>query len=726
MEPTRDEPNDAIAFGDAAARVAAGADARAEARALLGRMTTPEKLSCLDGDTPFWDGLVDMIAGGYYEHTYPAAAVPRLGVPGIAFSDGPRGVVVGQATAFPVSMARGATFDPALEERIGDAIGRELRAVGANFYGGVCVNLLRHPGWGRAQETYGEDPFHVGEMGAALARGAQRHVLACVKHFACNSIENARFKVDVRADERALHEVYLPHFRRIVAEGVASVMTAYNSLNGEWCGQNRALLEGILRDEWGFEGIVVSDFQYGLRDAALSVEAGLDVEMPFVMIRAQRLPGVLERGELSIGAVDRIVERVLAVQLHFARTLAAPADPSTVACRAHRALAREAAVRSMVLLRNEGPVLPLDRVRLRRVAVVGRLADVPNLGDGGSSNVHPPEVVTPLGGLRAALPGVAIDVDDGADPARAAEVARGADVAVVVVGYTHHDEGEYIDPRGMAHLMPLYPPMTDPSTGERLAAALRKSAEGRGMAPGGDRRRLQLSEGDESLLRAVSAANPRTVAVVMGGSAILMEGWRDRVPAILLAWYPGMEGGHALADVLLGTAEPGGRLPFVIPTRADHLPDFDPDAEAVVYDLWHGQWKLDRDGHAAAFPFGFGLGYARTSIEDVRLEVRDDRHVVLCRVRNRGDRAGAEVVQVYAGRPDSAWERPASRLVGFARVEVAAGATREVALPVEWSAVDVRDGSRWLREPGLWQLRVARHAGDPAAVIVPVEVPATD
>lgn len=241
------------------------------------------------------------------------------------------------------------------------------------------------------------------------------------------------------------------------------------------------------------------------------------------------------------------------------------------------------------------------------------------------------------------------------------------------------------------------------------------------MAPGGDRRRLELSEADEALLQAVASANPRTVAVVMGGSAILMESWRDRIPAILLAWYPGMEGGHALADVLLGTEEPGGRLPFAIPTRADHLPDFDPDAESVVYDLWHGQWKLDRDGHAAAFPFGFGLGYAPTSIEDVRVERHDDGHVVRCSVRNHGDRAGSEVVQVYAGRPGSAWERPASRLVGFARVEVPPGAAREVAVPVEWSAVDVRDGARWVREPGRWELRVGRHAGDPGAAIVAVD-----
>ena len=238
-------------FADAASRVSDGADPHTEARTLVAAMTLEEKLGCLDGDTPFWDGLIDALQGGYYQHPYPAAAVPRLGIPGFRFSDGPRGVVVGRATAFPVSMARGATFDPALEERIGDAIGRELRAVGADLYGGVCVNLLRHPGWGRAQETYGEDPLHVGVMGAALARGVQRHALACVKHFACNSVENARFKLDVTVDERALHEVYLPHFRHVVDAGVAAVMSAYNAVNGEWCGQHAELLGAVLRDEWG-------------------------------------------------------------------------------------------------------------------------------------------------------------------------------------------------------------------------------------------------------------------------------------------------------------------------------------------------------------------------------------------------------------------------------------------------------------------------------------------
>jgi beta-glucosidase len=697
-------------FASAAARVRDGADAHAEARTLVATMTLEEKLGCLDGDTPFWDGLIDGMQGGYYEHPYPAAAVPRLGVPGLAFSDGPRGVVVGHATAFPVSMARGATFDPALEERIGDAIGRELRAVGATFYGGVCVNLLRHPGWGRAQETYGEDPLHVGTMGAALARGVQRHAMACVKHFACNSIENARFKLDVTADERALHEVYLPHFKQVVDAGVASVMSAYNAVNGEWCGQHRELLTTTLREEWGFDGIVISDFQLGLRDAVRSVEAELDIEMPYVQQRAQRLPAAIAEGTLAVEAVDRIVERVLATLLRFAEVTARPGDTALLACAAHRALAREAAAASIVLLRNEGAILPLDPSGLRRLAVVGRLARVANIGDGGSSNVHPPHVVTPLEGLRAALPGATVDHSDDAD----AGALAAADAAIVVVGYTHRDEGEYI-PTDMGDLFHLFPPMPGEETGTRLREAMRRSGGGT-MSPGGDRRRLELSQSDEALVRAVARANPRTLVVVMSGSAVVMEAWRHDVPAIVQLWYPGMEGGHALADVLLGRVAPSGRLPLAIPTSPAHLPSFDPDATAITYDLWHGQWKLDRDGNAAAYPFGFGLSYTSFELRDASVSGDGVERRVRCTVANTGARDGVEVVQVYGGLPGSKYERPAWRLLGFARIEMPAGATRTVDVDVSLRTLAVRERGAWVVEPGRYAIDVARYAGDPAAL----------
>ncbi len=218
-----------------------------------------------------------------------AAGVERLGLSGLSFSDGPRGIAVGVSTCFPVPMARAATFDYALEEQVGEAMGREARAHGVNIVAAPCINLLRHPGWGRAQETYGDDVTHVGEMGAALMRGLQKHVMACVKHFACNSIENTRFRLDVRVDPEVLDTVYLPHFERVVREGVASVMSAYNSVNGEWCSENHYLLTEVLKERWGFDGFVMSDFVFAIHDGPKAVNAGLDLEMPSPLFLGKHL-----------------------------------------------------------------------------------------------------------------------------------------------------------------------------------------------------------------------------------------------------------------------------------------------------------------------------------------------------------------------------------------------------------------------------------------------------
>ena len=780
------------AFGDGVGRVAAGEDHHAVAGELVGLMTVDERLGCLDGDTDFWAGMMDMISGGLYAHPWPAAVVERLGIPGLHFADGPRGVVVGQATCFPVAMARGATFDPDLEERVGDAIGRELRASGASLFGGVCVNLLRHPGWGRAQETFGEDPHLVGEMGAALTRGVQRHVMACVKHFALNSMENARFTVGVAVDDRTLHEVYLPHFRRVVDEGVACVMTAYNAVDGTWCGEHERLVTDILRGEWGFDGYVITDFVFGLRDPVRSVLAGVDVEMPFRQQRAEALPGALDDGRLPAEAVTAAATRVVATLLRFADRITAPLPgPEVIASAEHRALAREVAQRSLVLLRNAavpmlddragraGPVLPLDPATLRTLAVVGRLADQATLGDHGSSKVTPPEVVTALDGLRAALPGTEI-VHVATDLPSAAAAAAGADVAIVVVGLDQTDEGEFLDADATAQLADLFPSppgkppaepipgpnhadtdtasagladatspppspesgtdtgTDDPATGpadateaaEPGAATDTSVASESGVGatrlpsapppdvfpPGGDRRSLALRDEDRAMVEAVAAANPRTVVVLVGGSAILVDPWHDQVAAIVHAFYPGMEGGHALAEVLLGTVEPSGRLPFAVPTDPAHLPDFDIDATAVTYDAWHGQWKLHRDGHPARYPFGFGLGYATAEITSgaVRLADEQSDHIeVSATLSNPGDRPAPEVVQVYAGGPAGGVERPGRRLVGFTRVVVPPGGTTTTLLtiPVERLAVWL-DGA-WTIEPGDHPMAVALHADHP-------------
>jgi len=696
---------------------------REVAAELVAAMTIDELLECTDGDLDFWSGLADMIGGGILEHTFPGGSCARLGVQGIRFSDGPHGVVVGESTCFPVSMARGAAWDPALERAIGDAIGRELRVRDANFYGGVCINLLRHPAWGRAQETYGEDPLLLGEMGAALTEGVQQHVMACVKHYALNSMENARFSIDVTVDEDVLHEVYLPHFERVVKAGVASVMSAYNSVNGEWCGHHRHLLTDVLRDQWGFEGFVVSDFIYGIRDAAASVLAGLDIEMPFRMVRFQHLRDAIDRGDVPVEAVRESVQRTVATQLRFGSTLASPVpDPSIVGSDRHRELAYEAAVRGTVLLRNERaqgePVLPL--MGGASVALIGWQAAGHALGDHGSSRVVPAHVVSLVEGLSAAHDGE-VRHHDGADVAAAVELAARSDVAVVMVGYDHRDEGEYVGLEGTAHLATLFPPQ-GPDTGDLLKAGFAKAQANRGdrsLGPGGDRASLHLSDADVTLVRSVAAANPRTVVLVVAGSAVMMP-WAEEVPAVAMVWYPGQEGGRAIADVLTGNRFPVGRLPLSIPRSEHHLPYFDAAATEITYDRWHGYTKLHRDGNAAHFPFGFGLGYTTFSIDAI--SVRGG--AVVATVTNTGERAGSHLVQLYGGSAASPADGRAEWLLcGFARTGMLApGQRAEVEVPLErWALRRWDPSTRSMSQPvGPHRISARSHADDRDGPVVEV------
>jgi beta-glucosidase len=686
---------------------------------LMAELTLDEKLSMMDGDTPFWPGLTEMTGGGYADHPWVAGAVPRLGIEGIRFADGPRGVVMEGATTFPVTIARGATWDIELEERVGDAIGVELRALGANFFGGVCINLLRHPAWGRAQETYGEDPVLLGAMGAALARGVERHAMACVKHFAVNSMENARFTLDVRIDPRTLHEMYLPHFKQVLESGVSAVMSAYNSVNGEWCGQSRELLTEILKERWRFDGFVISDFIFGIRDARKAALSGQDIEMPFQMHFHSRLKELVESGEVPKERVDDAVRRILRRQLR----LPPPGgyDRSQAGSTAHEALSREVAEKSIVLLKNENDLLPL--AENGSIAVIGRLAATPNLGDTMSSSTRPVTVATPLDGIQEGFGKEAqIVYDDGADLERAAAVSSGAETAILVVGYTNEDEGEFLDTDSVRELSSLFP---EPAPDEaELARSFLQSLEGERVGtlpPGGDRDRLTLRPADEALIEAVAAANPRTIVVVMGGSAIIMESWRDRVPAILMLWYPGMEGGHALADVLAGRVNPSARLPVAIPRSEEHLSYFDKNAGSIDYDLWHGYRLLERDGHAPAFPFGFGLGYTRFHVENLSLNATSFHQggtlVAGFNLANVGDRDGEEVVQVYVSARESAVERAPRELKAFRRVRLAAGELRAVEIEIRIRDLAYFDvaADDFVVEAGAYELYVARHSLDEEA-----------
>ncbi|MFE4834574.1 glycoside hydrolase family 3 C-terminal domain-containing protein [Arthrobacter sp. NPDC056691] len=699
-----------FSFEDGVRAVRAGTLTPADvAERLITQMTNKELLWMLDGDVPL--RAIITLPAKIKAGPIAAGAIPRLGIPGVQFVDGPRGVVAGASTAFPVTISRGATWDPELEEAIGLAMGLEGRAQGANYSGAVCINLIRHPAWGRAQESYGDDPVLLGQMGAALTRGLQRNVIACVKHYALNSMENARFKVDVTADAHALHEVYLPHFKTVIDAGAESVMSSYNSVNGEWAGDNKVLLTDILRDEWGFEGFVTSDWASGIHDAVRSLDAGLDIEMPLRMHRARELPKAIAQGLVSKESLHRPVRRILSTLVRHAAARDQIAPPKAVlASPAHRALARRAGAQGAVLLKNDpvegAALLPLDP-SIRRLAVIGALAVEANMGDHGSSLVHPPSSSSPLDGLREALPTVSITHVDGTDLAEAREAAASADLAIVVAGMSFDDEGERVENEEPSD-MPIFGwPMNTLVVGWLLKKIARLISQ---FGKGGDRTSLTLHERDERLIRAVVDTNPRTIPVIIGGSAIIMEKWRHDVPAILMAWYPGMEGGRAIADVLTGAQEPGGRLPLAIPKDAAHLPFFDASASEITYDAWWGQRKLDRDGNRAAYPFGYGLGYTTFEMELIEHHASDADGVATVRVRNTGARAGSTVAQVYAVETSGASRVP--QLIGFRRVRLAPGAETVVEVALDLSPTRERDPSSktWSRRRGNWQLICDAHS----------------
>ncbi|HSD65526.1 MAG TPA: glycoside hydrolase family 3 C-terminal domain-containing protein [Vicinamibacteria bacterium] len=648
------------------------------ARKLLGEMTLPQKVAQMSGDSSLWDliKLVTIEKGKYNDYPITAGADARLLIPAIGFSDGPRGVVLNHSTAFPVAMARGASWDRELQRRFGDVVGKEIRAQGGNLWGGVCVNLLRHPSWGRAQETLGEDPYLLGELSVASVAAVQAHnVMGCAKHYALNSIEETRTKVDARVDERTLREVYLPHFRRLADADVASFMSAYNKVNGDYCGESRHLLREILKEEWGYRGFVMSDFFAGVYDGVKAAKAGLDLEMPWTVAYGKKLVAAVEKGEVPVAAVDEAVARLLRRKIEYAtRPDPVAYRPALVRAAEHVALAREVAEKGSVLLKNDG-LLPLDEGTLKSVAVVGRLADAPNLGDYGSSRVYPPDTVTVVEGLREALGATSVIHEPGADLLKARAAARAADAVVAVVGFDQVDEGEYIPQK------------------------LNKDEWG------GDREDLALERADRELILAVTAENPRTIVVLIGGAAITVEEWQEKAGAILMAFYPGEQGGAALARLLLGRVNPSGKLPFTVPKGAGQLPPFDNRSPSVEYGPYHGYTLAEKKGWEPRYAFGYGLAYTSYAYANLVLdapEAKEDGTVTASvDVTNTGSRAGEEVVQLYVGFPGSKVDRPVKLLRGFEKVALAPGETRRVSLAVKARDLAYYDaGARaWVVEP---------------------------
>ncbi|MDD4113585.1 MAG: glycoside hydrolase family 3 C-terminal domain-containing protein [Herbinix sp.] len=629
---------------------------------------------------------------------YPAGGNERLGVPELKFCDGPRGVVCYRATCFPVTMARGATFDTELEEEVGEAIAREIRAFGGNYFGGVCVNLPYNPGWGRSQEVYGEDTYHLGAMGSALVKGVQKHnVVACVKHYAFNSMEEGRFRVSVDASRKTEREIYLRHFKDCIDAGAASVMSAYNKHKGTHLGENEYLLRDVLKDEWDFDGFVVSDFIWGTKSTVDAANNGLDVEMCNTNYYGDKLVEAVKENKVKESVIDEAALRIV-------RTLLAAAeaeDPETyersvISCDKHIALAKKAAAKAMTLVKNENDVLPLSK-KLDNILVLGKLANVENIGDHGSSRVFPYYTVTPLQGIVDVAKDSKVTYYSGEDIEKAADLAKKADAVIMVVGYDNDDEGEFLTNE-------------DSIIFEKCI--------------GGDRRDLGIHQNEVDLVNAVGKVNKNNAVVLIGGNMILVDNFEANASSILMAYYPGMEGGSVIAETLFGDNNPGGKLPFVLVKDAKDLPEVDWDAEEIVYDYYHGYARLEKNKVAPYAPYGFGLSYTTFDIKGASCKVDNNVITAQVEVTNTGKVAGDEVIQLYVGKEDSSVDRPVRALKGFMRVTLQPGETKTVTVTTPVSKLEYycENDNVWKLESGKYQAYIGNCLSDEHLTKVEFEV----
>lgn len=652
--------------------------ANSKTNAILPQLSLKEKVGQMNTQGRFFSKAAGALLFGKGLPLMQIGANKKHQIPGAAFTDGPRGVGRKHHTNFPCAMARAASWDVELEERIGQAMAEDAVHTGANLIGTPCMNILYNPLNGRAQEAYGEDPYLTGFMACALSKGIQsRGVMATAKHYALNSIENSRFTVNVKVDKRTLHEVYLPHFKMLIDEGVATVMSAYNKVNGKYCGDNEALLNDILRKQWGFKGFVHSDWILGTRSTVDAVKAGMNVEMPNpVFYSLRNIKKAIKEGKLTEGDIDSLIRPTLFTKFLFEYFQKQRPKP-TGDYKPQTALALEAAQESAVLLKNENNFLPLDVSKIKTIALVGYLSDKENDGDRGSSYVRSKYVTTPLQAFKeyCAAKGITLLHSNGRDASELKDVCQRADVVVVVSGIYQDDEGEYMTLK------------SEPKTPDMKT----KYIFGLRMHGGGDRTSLKLRAEDIDVIRTASVANPKTAVMLVGGSAITMEEWKEKVPAIMMNWYHGMEGAHAMPQLLFGEVSPSGKLPFTIPVHESDLPEkpFAPDS--ITYGCYHGYTLLDKQKVKAAFPFGYGLSYTAFEIGEPQIEKTDlsetDSIQVKVVVKNTGKRAGKEVVQVYVGCNNSKVDRPVKVLRAFKKVDLLYNEQKEITLSVPISSL---------------------------------------
>ena len=681
---------------------------KAKARELLAKLSLDEKIAMIH-------------AAGLFR----TEGVPRLGIPPMRMDDGPMGPRAelhndnwaplwntrDYVTYLPSGSAIASTWNPPLARAAGDVLGEEARGRGKDVILGPSINIKRSPLCGRNFEYMSEDPFLTSTLGVEVIQGVQAHdVAACAKHFAANSQETDRLDVDETISERALREIYLPAFEVAVKTGdVLSIMGAYNLVNGTQCCESATLLDDILRDEWGFEGFVVSDWS-AVKRTKESAEVGLDVEMSVTpnfddYYFAKPLKAAVEAGEVSEADVDAKVLRVLAVMdaLHMlpdkpaesaGSAVVVPSSPvrkaGSYATIAHTQTALDVAREAVVLLKNDDGALPLDEHALRRVLVVGANADRIHSNGGGSAVIKALHEVSPLLGLNGQLGGNVEIIH-----------ALGYDAKQVVQDASWQEEsltnsvGDASDDAARARAL----------RDEAVALAREFAASGDPVIfvggldhehdlEGRDRDTMRLPYGQDELIEALLDAAPGTILVFVAGSPVEMP-WADRAKTIVWSWYNGCEGGTALAEVLLGRVNPSGHLPETFPIALADCPahaigTFGPGLHVeYTEDIYVGYRHYETKDVPVLFPFGHGLSYTSFAYSDLhvqRAQVDDDeasKILVSFTVANVGQRAGQAVPQVYLGLEGTDEDRPVKELKGFAKVELAPGQSLEVTVPLD-------------------------------------------
>lgn len=678
---------------------------------LIAQMTLEEKVNMLHG-----------------KHMFSSAGVERLGIADMQYADGPFGIreemeshswnslglATDSATFFPTGSALAATWSEDLAYRYGAGMAKEARLRGKDMILGPAINIQRLPTGGRTYEYLSEDPMLSAALAVQYTLGVQDNgVAVCLKHYALNNQENERGSVDVKVSSRAMHEVYLPPFEAAVKEaGVYGVMAAYNKVEGDWCSENDRLLNRILRDRWGFRGMVISDWG-GVHSTVKAVLNGMNVEMPGERYFGEALLDSVKAGAVPQSVIDDRVREILRVRLAVQPVPAEDANRLMTSQPEQQRMAYDVAVHSIVLLKNENALLPVRTEKIKRIAVIGDNAVRPQALGGVGAGVKTLYEVTPLEGITRRLQGSDVEI----------KWAQGYRY------YSKHDREAHVSPYSApdSRLMNEALQLAKQSDLVIFVAGNNREVE----TERSDRKAITLPVGQDELLKALAAVNPNIVTVIVTGAPVDLRTAQQVSPAILISWFNGSEGGNALADVLLGKISPSGKLPFTLPLCLEDSPAYSlkvypqeasqkqgdifvnlvgkkeaaPDSGPVAKyaeDIYVGYRWYDTKHVPVMYPFGHGLSYTTFSYSGLQVKADGENLYVELQLGNTGAYSGEEVVQLYAARPDSGIERPMKELKAFRRVALQPGETKTVSMqiPLEklrhWDEV-ARD---WKVEPG--------------------------